>query len=73
MKTANVRDLRNNFARLSKWLENGESVQIFKRGKPVARIVPEPARQVFLGSLEGTGNIPDDLDEPLPVRWKAAE
>ena len=34
MKTATIRDLRNEFARLSKWLEKGESVQIIKRGKP---------------------------------------
>ncbi len=32
MKTATVRDLRNNFARLSKWLEKGETIEIVKRG-----------------------------------------
>lgn len=48
MKTATVADLRNHFARLSAWIENGESVQIVKRGKPFARLSPEekqaPAR-----------------------------
>ena len=40
MKTASVRDLRNDFARLSAWIENGEPVEITKGGKPFARLVP---------------------------------
>jgi len=36
MKTASVRDLRNNFAKLEAWLEEGEQIQIEKRGKPFA-------------------------------------
>jgi len=73
MKSATVRDLRNKFARVSRWVEKGETVQILKRGKPFARIVPEPKSNSFLGSLCGSGNLPDDLDEPVPVRWEAAE
>jgi antitoxin (DNA-binding transcriptional repressor) of toxin-antitoxin stability system len=41
MKTATVADLRNHFRRLSAWIENGESVQIVKRGRAFARLVPE--------------------------------
>jgi prevent-host-death family protein len=41
MKTASVRDLRNNFAKISRWLEDGEEVEITKRGKPMAKIVPK--------------------------------
>ncbi len=40
MKTATVRDLRNHFARVSAWIEGGEEVELTKRGKVVARIVP---------------------------------
>ena len=36
MKTASVRDLRNNFAMLEAWLLEGEEVCIEKRGKPIA-------------------------------------
>ena len=36
MKTATVRDLRNNFAMLEAWLRDGEEICIEKRGKPVA-------------------------------------
>jgi antitoxin (DNA-binding transcriptional repressor) of toxin-antitoxin stability system len=71
MKTATVRDLRNDFARLSKWLEKGETVQILKRGKPFARVVPEPRHGSFLGSGRGTAKVPDDIDEPLNIEWEA--
>jgi prevent-host-death family protein len=71
MKTATVRELRNDFARVSKWLEKGEVVQIVKRGKPFARVVPEPRTKSLLGSMEGTGKVPDDFDEPLDLEWEA--
>jgi antitoxin (DNA-binding transcriptional repressor) of toxin-antitoxin stability system len=41
MKIATVADLRNHFRRVSAWIENGEAVQIVKRGKAFARLVPE--------------------------------
>lgn len=40
MKTATVRDLRNNFAKLETWLAAGERVEIRRRGKPVAVLGP---------------------------------
>jgi len=40
MKTATVRDLRNSFARVSRWLEAGETVEVTKRGCLFARIFP---------------------------------
>ncbi|MCI0744173.1 MAG: hypothetical protein L0Y58_02105 [Verrucomicrobia subdivision 3 bacterium] len=73
MKTATVRDLRNNFSRVSRWIAKGETVQIVKRGRPFARVVPEPKHSSFLGCMAGSGTLPDDLDEPVPVRWEAAE
>ncbi|MGB0743093.1 MAG: type II toxin-antitoxin system Phd/YefM family antitoxin [Opitutales bacterium] len=36
MKTATLRDLRNNFAKLESWLAEGQQVKILKRGEPVA-------------------------------------
>jgi antitoxin (DNA-binding transcriptional repressor) of toxin-antitoxin stability system len=44
MKTATVADLRNNFARISRWIEAGEEVEITKRGKKFARLRPETSR-----------------------------
>jgi len=43
MKTATVADLRNNFRRISGWIEHGETVQIIKRGKVFARLTAIPA------------------------------
>lgn len=40
MKTATVRDLRNDFAKISRWLEDGEAVELRKRGKVIGRISP---------------------------------
>ncbi len=41
MKTATVRDLRNNFARISAWIRAGQEVAITTRGEILARLVPE--------------------------------
>ncbi len=41
MKTATVRELRNNYAGLLKLVKTGEEILITQRGEPVARLVPE--------------------------------
>lgn len=43
MKTATVADLRNDFRRVSAWVSEGQSVEITKRGRVVARLVPPDA------------------------------
>ncbi len=40
MKTATVRDLRYAFPRVSKWIHEGESVEITLRGKKFATLAP---------------------------------
>lgn len=71
LKTATVRDLRNDFARLSRWIEKGETIQLLKRGKPFARVVPEPRPGSFLGCMGGTAKVPADMDEPAGIEWEA--
>ena len=71
MKTASIRDLRNEFARLSKWLEKGETIQIIKRGQPYARVVPEPKPKSFLGCMKGTAKTLPGFDDPLNEEWEA--
>ncbi len=44
MKTASVRELRNHYNTLLDWVAEGEEVVITKRGKSVARLVPEPEK-----------------------------
>jgi antitoxin (DNA-binding transcriptional repressor) of toxin-antitoxin stability system len=40
MKTATVRDLRNNFAHVAKWIEHGEQVAITRNGVSFATLAP---------------------------------
>lgn len=40
MKTASVRELRQNFPRILNWLQAGEEVAITRRRQPVARLAP---------------------------------
>lgn len=42
MKTASVRDLRNHFAKVSRWLKDGWRVEITSRGVPLGLITPSP-------------------------------
>jgi antitoxin (DNA-binding transcriptional repressor) of toxin-antitoxin stability system len=73
MKTATVRDIRNEFGRISRWLEAGETVQVLKRGKPFARVVPEPKPRSFVGACPSPLPIPPDIDEPVEADWEAAQ
>jgi prevent-host-death family protein len=43
MRRATVRDLRNHYTSLLRWIRAGEEIVITRRGKPVARLVPESA------------------------------
>jgi antitoxin (DNA-binding transcriptional repressor) of toxin-antitoxin stability system len=61
MKHASVADLRNKFARISKWIEAGEIVQITKRGRVFATL--QPARP-----KRGTVEWPD-LEARLRSIW----
>jgi len=42
MKTATVRLVRHDFGTVLNWVEQGEEVEIRKRGKVVARLMPPP-------------------------------
>ena len=47
VKTATVRELRNNFARLAKYIEHGEQINITRNGRSFATLSPSvPARPV---------------------------
>jgi antitoxin (DNA-binding transcriptional repressor) of toxin-antitoxin stability system len=45
MKTATVRHLRNHYSAVLRWIDAGEEVSISRRGKVVARLVPETERK----------------------------
>lgn len=44
MRHATVRDLRNRFARVFSWIEEGERVEVSRRGQVVATLVPARRR-----------------------------
>ncbi len=44
MRTATAADLRNHFSTVSKWIHEGESVVITKRGRPFATLTPARRR-----------------------------
>ncbi len=73
MKRATVRDLRNEFNRISKWLEAGEVVQVLKRGKPFARVIPEPQSKRFVGACPSRVPLPPDIDDPVNAEWEAED
>jgi prevent-host-death family protein len=49
MKTATVRELRNRYSQLLKWLEAGEEITITRRGITIARLVPANGTKVQRG------------------------
>lgn len=73
MKTASVRDLRNEFGRISRWIEAGETVQVVKRGKLFAELVPAPVTRArtLLNATPSPQPLPPDLDEPVEADWDA--
>jgi prevent-host-death family protein len=46
MKTASVRDLRNQYTNVLRWISAGEEVLITRRGRPIARLVPEKGQSL---------------------------
>lgn len=53
MRTATVRDLRNHYTDLLRWISAGEDVVITQRGVAVARLTPvRPRKLDWVGSPE---------------------
>jgi antitoxin (DNA-binding transcriptional repressor) of toxin-antitoxin stability system len=64
MKTATVRELRNEFPRIEAWVHEGESVNISKRGKVIATLIPA------LGATEARPRPPKvDIMARLRETW----
>jgi prevent-host-death family protein len=65
-RTASVRDLRNHFADVAKWIEDGEQVMITRNGSDFAMLTPARA---------AAGKKPDwnswlKAHPPIPARRK---
>jgi prevent-host-death family protein len=48
MKTTTVRELRNNYSQVLRWVSAGQEVSVTRRGKIVAKVVPpsEPPKPI---------------------------
>ena len=77
MKTVGIRDLKNNLSRYLSRVKRGEEILVTERGRTIARIVQEPARETSLRDRlaplvsEGTVSLPKkelDRDPPAPRR-----
>jgi prevent-host-death family protein len=71
MASVGIRELRQRASELVRRVENGESIEITDRGRPVAVLSPLPDDPVqrlrAAGDLQpGDGEF-DDLPEPLPL------
>lgn len=62
MKTASVADLRNDFRRVAAWLAQGEEVEIVRRGKPFARLLPLESKSLARA-------VPLDFASQLKANW----
>jgi len=52
--------------------ETRKPLVITKRGKPVAEVIPMPAKQRdIVGSMKGSVTILGDIISPLDVEWEA--
>lgn len=73
MVQAGVRELRQRASELLRRVEQGETIEITDRGRPVALLTPLPSggpleRMRAAGEIdEATGSL-DDLPPPLPLR-----
>lgn len=65
MRTATVRELRNEFPRIEAWVNEGESIKISKRGKVIAMLVPA------LGNADSQPRPPKvDIMSRLRETWR---
>jgi antitoxin (DNA-binding transcriptional repressor) of toxin-antitoxin stability system len=82
MKTASVRDLRQDFPRILAWIEAGEEVAITMRRQAIARLVPWPKKNQAkrpmpnlgdrLKRVFGTTVIPDKTMETIMQQNRGA-
>lgn len=68
MTSVSVHEAKTHLSRLIREIEAGREVQITRRNKVVARIVPpeQPAKKPLLGAFKGQVLIDDRFFEPLP-------
>ena len=71
MKTATVRTLRNDYAKLLRRVETGEEIAISRRGRIVARLVPAQSGPVKVDWAASAARRLTQDEKPLSARQSA--
>ena len=67
----NVHDAETHLSRLLERVEAGEEIDVARRGKVIATLVPANRRRPVLGGMPDVA-VADDFDAPLPDDIAAA-
>ena len=64
-----IAEAKNRLSQLIRAAEGGESVVITRHGRPVARLMPAPARRrkVLLGGMRGRIRLLPGWDKPIDI------
>ena len=73
MKTASVRELRQNFPVVMNWIKDGENVAITMRRKIVARLIPERAPVTRNASTPDFDSISKRIFGAKKFRWNLVD
>lgn len=64
-----VHEAKTPLSRLLERVENGEEIEIARRGAVTARLVPAERRRPRLGLDRGRIQLPDNFDDPMDEEW----
>lgn len=68
MSQVNIHEAKTHLSRLLARVATGEEIVIARAGRPIARLVPiEASGSRELGQDEGSFQVPEDFDAPLPA------
>lgn len=72
MKTTTVRDLRNNYSKVLQWVAKGEEVEVTRRGKVVAKVIPPAAAKTKVDWEQSAALNRPAWPNPLTTKESAA-
>ncbi len=72
MKSVNVHEAKARLSELLDLLEQGETVVICRRNKPVAELRPYKGKVRPIGLCREMPPVPDEFFDPLPDDWLEA-
>lgn len=67
MKIATIRDLRNRYTHLLDWINAGEEILISRRGRTIARLVPERERSTRVVDWSESPAVKRDRSDSLKL------